>query len=74
MSFLKVCVSQQSIAKGNSSFALQVNVELPNTVTAIFGESGAGKTSLLRVIAARVPIMGDRVSIHSALARKSRQG
>ena len=81
MSFLKVCVSQQSIAKGNSSFALQVNVELPNTVTAIFGESGAGKTSLLRVIAGLNKVKGAQISIgdevwqddHSFVATHDRQ-
>ena len=32
-------------------FALEVNVDLQNARTGIFGPSGAGKTSLLEVIA-----------------------
>jgi len=50
-----------------ADFALEVSVEMGARTTALYGRSGAGKTSLLEVIAGlRKPLRGE-VSIHGRL-------
>ena len=46
-------------------FTLQVNVELHGGVTAIFGPSGAGKTSLLDLIAGLRPAPSALIQLNS---------
>jgi molybdate transport system ATP-binding protein len=42
---------QRRIAGADSTFSLEVDLELPNGVNMLFGPSGSGKTSLLRCLA-----------------------
>src|SRR6185436_18435233 len=62
----------QNISLPLAAFSLEVNVEITSQVTAIFGPSGAGKTSLLDLIAGlRQPRsafiqIGDRVLTDTA--------
>jgi molybdate transport system ATP-binding protein len=49
-----------------ASFDLAIDVELPKRVTAITGPSGAGKTSLLEVIAGLRKLKAGRVEIDGA--------
>ncbi len=49
-----------------SAFKLNVDLELPGTgITAIFGQSGSGKTSLLRCIAGLTPVDGGELSVNN---------
>lgn len=50
----------------DSAFLLNVDLELPGRgITAIFGQSGSGKTSLLRCIAGLTPIASGELSVNN---------
>ena len=59
---------------GLGDFSLQLNEDLPlSGVTAVFGKSGSGKTSLLRVIAGLEPGAKGRIAVNGEVWQDAQQ-
>lgn len=63
MSHVKIVLTHAFNDGVDTRFKLQVDLQLPNTVTALFGESGAGKTTLLRAVAGLEKVSNARISV-----------